>query len=103
MHVKVPIHFLCKKINRFEDKIILMYTLGMTINEMNDQIHELFGCTFSDDRIKLYPFIFIDVTNFNARNNGSVVKKSTFVFLEMSKERNKEVLSTIFKNESEKV
>ena len=33
-----------KSINGFEDKIILMYTLEMTTNEIKDQIYQLFGC-----------------------------------------------------------
>ena len=38
-----------KSINGFEDKIISMYALGMTTNEIKDQIYELFGCKLSDD------------------------------------------------------
>ena len=40
-----------KSINGFEDKIISMYALGMTTNEIKDQIYELFGCNLSDDMI----------------------------------------------------
>ena len=35
-----------KSINGFED-----YALGMTTNEIKDQIYELFGCNLSDDMI----------------------------------------------------
>ena len=40
-----------KGINRFGDKIISMYALGTTLNEIKDQIYELFWCDLSDDMI----------------------------------------------------
>ena len=113
-----------KSINGFEDKIISMYALGMTTNEIKDQIYELFGCTLSDDMISditdrimpeilewqkrrldsVYPIVFIDATHFSVRCNGSVVKKAAYITLGINKEGNKEVLSiTIGENESAKV
>lgn len=113
-----------KSINGFEDKIISMYALGMTTNEIKDQIYELFGCQLSDDMIsditdkimpeiqewqkrkldRVYPIIFIDATHFSVRSNGSVVKKAAYIVLGISKEGKKEVLSiTIGENESAKV
>ena len=102
-----------KSINGFEDKIISMYALGMTTNEIKDQIYELFGCNLSDDMIsditdkimpeilewqkrrldRVYPIVFIDATHFSVQNNGSVVKKAAYIVLWISKEWNKEVLS----------
>ena len=102
-----------KSINGFEDKIISMYALGMTTNEIKDQIYELFGCNLSDDMIsditdkimpeilewqkrrldRVYPIVFIDATHFSVRNNGSVVKKAAYIVLWISKEGDKEVLS----------
>lgn len=72
-----------------------MYALGMTTNEIKDQIYELFECNLSGDIItditdkimpeilewqkrrleKVYPIIFIDATHFSVRSNSSVVKK----------------------------
>lgn len=101
-----------------------MYALGMTTNEIKDQIYELFGCNLSDDMISnitdkimpeilewqkrrleaVYPILFIDATHFSVRSNGSVVKKAAYIVLGISKEGNKEVLSiTIGENESAKV
>lgn len=113
-----------KSINGFEDKIISMYALGMTTNEIKDQIYELFGCQLSDDMIsditdkimpeiqewqkrkldRVYPILFIDATHFSVRSNGSVVKKAAYIVLGISKEGKKEVLSiTIGENKSAKV
>ena len=80
-----------KNINGFEDKIISMYALGMTTNEIKNQIYELFGCNLSDDMVS-------DITD------KSVVKKAAYIVLGISKEGNKAILSiTIGENESAKV
>lgn len=113
-----------KSVNGFEDKIISMYALGMTTNEIKDQIYELFGCKLSDDMVsditdkimpdilewqkrkleEVYPIIFIDATHFSVRSNGAVVKKAAYIVLGISKEGYKEVLSiTVGENESAKV
>ena len=113
-----------KSINGFEDKIISLYALGMTTNEIKDQIYELFGCQLSEDMIsditdkimpeiiewqkrkldRVYPIIFINATHFSVRSNGSVVKKAAYIVLGISKEGKKEVLSiTIGENESAKI
>lgn len=113
-----------KSLDGFEDKIISMYALGMTMSEIKDQIYQLFGCKLSEDMIsditdrimpdilewqkrkleEVYPIIFIDATHFSVRSNGCIVKKAAYVVLGISKEGYKEVLSiTIGENESAKV
>lgn len=113
-----------KSLDGFEDKIISMYALGMTMSEIKDQIYQLFGCKLSEDMIsditdrmmpdilewqkrkleEVYPIVFIDATHFSVRSNGCVVKKAAYVVLGISKEGYKEVLSiTVGENESAKV
>lgn len=113
-----------KSLDGFEDKIISMYALGMTMSEIKDQIYQLFGCKLSEDMIsditdrimpdilewqkrkleEVYPIVFIDATHFSVRSNGCVVKKAAYVVLGISKEGYKEVLSiTVGENESAKM
>ena len=83
--------------NGFDEKVISMYALGMSDNDIQEQIKEIFGCNLSPDMISditdkiipevqewqkrklesVYPIVFIDATHFHVRDNGQIVKKSS--------------------------
>ena len=109
--------------NGFDEKVISMYALGMSDNDIQEQIKEIFGCNLSPDMISditdkiipevqewqkrklesVYPLVFIDATHFHVRDYGQIVKKAAYVVLEIDKDGMKKVLTiTIGENESAK-
>ena len=109
-----------KSINGFEDKIISMYALGMTTNEIKDQIYELFGCNLSDDMIsditdkimpeilewqnrplkKFYPFVFVDCMYVTIRYEYEVRETTVYTILGYDKDGHKDILG-LWLNDSE--
>mgnify|MGYP002928614253 FL=1 len=109
--------------NGFDEKVISMYALGMSDNDIQEQIKEIFGCNLSPDMISditdkiipevqewqkrklesVYPLVFIDATHFHVRDYGQIVKKAAYVVLGIDKDGMKKVLTiTIGENESAK-
>ena len=113
-----------RNINGFEEKVIKMYSLGMSDKQIQEQIDELFGCKLSTDMIsditdkiipeiqdwqkrkldKIYPIIFIDAIHFSVKDHGQVVKKAAYIILGVDMEGMKHVLSIVVgENESAKM
>jgi len=112
-----------RTINGFDEKIIAMYSLGLSDKDIKEQIDQIFGCKLTVDMISsitdkiipeiqewqkrklesIYPIVFIDATHFHVRDNGQIVKKAAYVVLAIDTEGQKRVLHiAIGENESSK-
>ena len=112
-----------RTVNGFDEKVIAMYTLGLSDKDIQEQIKEIFGCNLSPDMIsditdkiipeiqewkkkrleEVYTIIFIDATHFHVRDNGQIVKKAAYVVLGIDSDGMKKVLDlTVGENESAK-
>lgn len=112
-----------RDVSGIEDKIISLYSRGLTTREINEQIQDLYGIEVSatmvsniTDQIipeikewqqrpldEVYPIVFIDAVHFSVREENRVVKKAAYIVLGISKEGYKEILGIwIGENESSK-
>lgn len=112
-----------RDVSGIEDKIISLYSRGLTTREINEQIQDLYGIEVSatmvsniTDQIipeikewqerpldEVYPFVFIDAVHFSVREDNRVVKKAAYIVLGINSEGYKEVLGIyIGENESSK-
>lgn len=112
-----------RDISEIDDKIISMYSRGMSVNDINDHLQEIYGVAYSGTQISritdkvidkmeewknrplksCYPFIFMDAIHFNVRSNNKIVKKAAYVIMGIDLEGKKDILSiTIGDNESSK-
>lgn len=113
-----------RDISEIDEKIIKMYSRGMTTRQISDQIKDIYGFEVSEALVTsttnkilpdieswqkrplsaVYPIVYIDAIVFNVRDNGIIRKQTVYVALGISEEGHKEVLSiTIGENESAKV
>lgn len=112
-----------RDVSGIEDKIISLYSRGLTTREINEQIQELYGIEVSatmvsniTDQIipeikewqqrpldEVYPIVFIDAVHFSVREENRVVKKAAYIVLGINKDGYKEILGIwIGENESSK-
>lgn len=112
-----------RDVSGIEDKIISLYSRGLTTREINEQIQDLYGIEVSatmvsniTDQIipeikewqerpldEVYPFVFIDAVHFSVREDNRVVKKAAYIVLGINSEGFKEILGIwIGENESAK-
>ena len=96
----------------FDDKILSMYSRGMTTREISQHLKEIYGTDISaelvsrvTDEVKelleewrarsleaSYPIVFLDALMINVREDGKVVKKSIYMALAINLEGRKELL-----------
>jgi putative transposase len=96
----------------FNDKIISMYSRGMTTREISECLKEIYQTDVSAQFIsnvtdsviegmeewrsrpldKVYPIVFFDAIVINSRENGYVVKKAVYLALGITLEGKKELL-----------
>lgn len=100
-----------------------MYARGMSTRQISDQIEEIYGFEVSESMVTsitnkllpeieawqrrpisaVYPVVFIDAIVFNVKDNNVIKKQAAYVFLGISEEGRKEVLTiTIDETESAK-
>lgn len=112
-----------KDISEIDQKIISMYSKGMTTRQISDTLMEIYGFEASEGFIsdvtdkllprieewqnrpldEIYPVIFIDAIHYSVREDGVIRKLAAYVILGISCEGKKEVLSIeIGDNESAK-
>ena len=112
-----------RDVSGIEDKIISLYSRGLTTREINGQIQDLYGIEVSatmvsniTDQIipeirewqqrpldEIYPIVFIDAVHFSVREENRVVKKAAYIVLGINKDGYKEILGIwIGENESSK-
>ncbi|GAB6168268.1 IS256 family transposase [Clostridium carnis] len=112
-----------RNVNGIEDKILSLYSKGMTTRDISEQIKELYDVEISAETVsnitnrilplvsewqnrpleKTYSFIFMDAINYKVRDDKRVVVKGAYVVIGVDLDGNKEVLGIwIGVNESSK-
>ena len=112
-----------RNINGIEDKILSLYSKGMTTRDISEQIKELYDVEISAETVsnitnrilplvsewqnrpldKTYSFIFMDAIHYKVREDKRVVVKAAYVVIGVDLDGNKEVLGIwIGTNESSK-
>ena len=109
-----------RDISGIEEKVISLYSRGMSTRDIHDQIKDIYGIDLSAEMVSkiterivpeirewqnrpldpIYPFVFMDAIHYKIRDNGSVVSKAAYVVLGISIEGNKDILG-IWIGESE--
>ena len=106
-----------------EEKIILMYAKGMTMNDISAHIEDIYGLEVSDSLVSritdkilpvvkewqqrplesIYAAVFMDAIHYNVRCEGRIVKKAVYIAIGINKDGIKEVLGMyVGENESAK-
>ena len=112
-----------KDISEIENKVISLYSKGVTTRQIKDIIMDIYGFEISEGLISditdkllpkieewqnrplssVYPIIFIDAVHFSVRDSGIIKKLAAYIILGINKDGMKEVLSIeIRNNESSK-
>ena len=110
-------------ISEIDDKIISMYAKGLSVNQISEQIKDIYGFDVSEGMVSnitnkilpqieewqnrplsaVYPIVFIDAIHFSVRDNSIIKKLAAYVILGINDDGKKEVLTiSIGENESSK-
>jgi putative transposase len=96
----------------FDDKIISMYSRGMTTRDIQGHLKDIYDVEVSADLIssvtdsvvnyvkewqarpldEVYPILYLDATIIKVRNEGRVIKKSVYIAMGINTEGMKDVL-----------
>ena len=106
-----------------EEKIISMYAKGMTTNDIESHMRELYDIEISDSTIsritdkilpivkewqerpleEIYAVVFMDAIHYHVRNEGRIVKRAVYIAIGIDMEGHKDVLGMyVGQNESAK-
>lgn len=97
---------------RFEDVIFSLYARGMSMRDINAQMHQIYGIDLSAETISritdkvlpvarewqdrpldaVYPIIYLDGIVFNVNQDGQVVKKTGYIVYGLNVQGLKEIL-----------
>ena len=112
-----------KDISDIDQKIISMYAKGMTTNDIESHMRELYDIEISDSTIsritdkilpivkewqerpleEIYAVVFMDAIHYHVRNEGRIVKRAVYVAIGIDMEGHKDVLGMyVGQNESAK-
>ena len=101
-----------RNITGIEDKVLSLYTAGLSTRDIHDQIKELYDIEISADMVskitdrvlpmvyewqnrpleKTYAFIFLDAIHFKVREEKQVVNKAAYVAIGVNMDGEKDVL-----------
>lgn len=101
-----------RRFDIFDDKILSMYSRGMSTRDIQGHLHEIYGVEVSPELISkvtdavladvrewqnrpldsLYPIVFFDALVVKGRTDGKVANKSAYIALGINMEGHKEVL-----------
>lgn len=119
--VVVPKHK--RDVSGIEEKVISLYSYGMSTRDIHDQIKEIYGIELSAEMVSnitdrvipmiqdwqkrpldpVYPFIFLDAIHYKVRDNNQVVNKAAYVVVGVTLDGYKDVLGIwIGENETSK-
>ena len=96
----------------FDDKIISMYSRGMTTRDIQEHLKEIYGIDISADLVSsvtdtvisdvtewqnrpldsVYPIVYLDATILKVRSEGRVINKSAYLAIGINMEGIKDVL-----------
>jgi putative transposase len=105
---------------KLEDAIISLYAKGLTVTDIEEQIHEIYGVKLSPASVsnitnkvlehlhewqsrpldQVYFVLWVDGISFKVRHNGKVINKTVYVVIGLSNAGYKEVLG-LWINETE--
>lgn len=106
-----------------EEKILSMYAKGMTTNDIDAHIREIYGIEVSDSTVsritdkilpvvkewqqrpleEIYAVVFLDAIHYHVRSEGQIVKKAVYIAIGINMSGIKEVLGMwVGENESAK-
>ena len=106
-----------------EEKIISMYAKGMTTNDIESHMRELYDIEISDSTIsritdkilpivkewqerpleEIYAVVFMDAIHYHVRNEGRIVKRAVYIAIGIDMDGHKDVLGMyVGQNESAK-
>lgn len=106
-----------------EEKIISMYAKGMTTNDIDAHIRDIYGIEVSDSTIsritdkilpvakewqrrpleEIYAVVFMDAIHYHVRSEGHIVRKAVYILIGINMEGIREVLGMyVGENESAK-
>lgn len=112
-----------RNVTGIDDKVMALYSKGMTTRDIHDQIKEMYGVEISSDLVskiterimptvlewqnrpleKTYSFVFMDAVHYKVREDKQVVCKAAYVVLGVNMDGEKEVLGIwVGANESSK-
>lgn len=112
-----------RDISGIEEKIISLYSRGMSTRDIHDQVKDLYGIEVSAEMVSkiterlipeikewqnrplepVYPFVFMDAIHYKIREDGHILNRAAYVVLGVDLEGNKDILGIwIGENESSK-
>ena len=112
-----------RDISGIEERVISLYTRGLSTRDIYDQLQDLYGIELSADMVSkitdkilpeikewqsrplepVYPFIFMDAIHYKIREDGRIMNRAAYVVLGVTLDGNKDILSiNIGANESSK-
>lgn len=101
-----------KDISQIEDKILFLYSEGVSTRDIQKTMDEMYGVTVDDSRVskitdkllpvirewhdreleEVYAHIILDAIHYNVREDGSVRKKAAYVIIGLNLEGRKDIL-----------
>lgn len=112
-----------RDISGIEEKVMALYTRGMSTRDIHEQIKDLYGIEISADMVSkitervipeikewqnrplepIYPFIFLDAIHYKIREDGHILNRAAYVVLGVRVDGIKDILGIwIGENESSK-
>ena len=106
----IPKHH--RRLDGFDDKVLALYSRGMSVRDIQGHLRELYGTDVSADLISrvtdavldevrawqarpleaVYPIVYLDALFVSVRDGGSVTKKAVYIALGVGLDGNREVL-----------
>ena len=117
----IPKH--SRRFDEFDDKILSLYARGMSVSDIQSQLHEMYGVNVSTSLIstvtdavmsevkawqsrpleKVYPILYLDCIVVKVREDKRIINKSVYLALAVNIEGQKELLGMwISQNEGAK-
>jgi putative transposase len=101
-----------RDISGLEEKIISLYSRGMSTRDIHDQIKDLYGIEVSAEMVSkitdrlvpeikewqnralepIYPFVFMDAVHYKVRDDGHILNRAAYVVLGIDLDGNKDIL-----------
>ena len=98
-----------------EERILSLYATGMSLNDIKDQIKQLYDVDISSELVSkitdkimpivtdwqnrpldnYYPFVFMDAIHYHVRYEGRIVKKAVYIAIGINLDGRKDVLGSV--------